>query len=510
MVRRPPELRAGSRRSRLSSVSAIIDALWRARRGTRGTAALVGADGALSYGELAEQVHALAGRLRSANARAIALLAENGIDWIIADLAGLASGATVVPVPPFFSPAQVSHLLRAAPLDTLLADRAGLPQGSGFVATGEASGSLAWYRRERTLTSAGEGIAKVTFTSGSTGEPKGVCLGREGIERTAIGLAQMLRDLGIRQHLCVLPLATLLENVAGVYTALLLGATVHVPPLAAVGIGGSSSVDGPALRHAIDRTGAHSVILLPQVLKALTRAAAGWNDNPLRFAAVGGGRVADADIDAAHAAGIPAFQGYGLSECHSVVACNRPGAYRRGSVGRPLPGIRIDASDDGELLVRGRSMRGYLGEAPLAGEAPVSTGDLGRVDEDGFVYITGRSKNVFVTSFGRNVSPEWPEALLLHEGAIVQAVVHGEGRPENVAIVVPAHSGIGQAAIAAAVAQANRGLPDYARIGAWIVADEPFTPANGLATASGKPRRGAVLARYLPDDSAFSSPRNLQ
>lgn len=491
-------------------MSLVIDALSRWRLHTPCATAL--SDGAvtLSYRELALRVRALASKFAAADCRCIAILADNGIDWVVADLAALASRATVIPVPPFFTRAQAVHLLGAAPVDTLLVDDAARVPAvePAFVRVAEDAGGLAMYRRPAAAarSPAVGSAAKITFTSGSTGEPKGVCLSRAGLEQTAGSLAATLRHLHIRRHLCVLPLATLLENVAGVYAPLMLGAAVAVPPVASVGVGGSSFLNARQLRGAIECVRAESVILLPQMLRELTRQCAGsrWQDNPLRFAAVGGGCVAEADMDAAVAAGIPAFQGYGLSECNSVVALNHPGAERHGSVGRLLPGFTMDVAVDGELLVRGPVMLGYLGDARAAGGV-VRTGDLGRVDEDGYVYVTGRKKSMFITSFGRNVCPEWPEAELLHQPEIAQAVVDGEARPASLAIVVPSHAGIGAQELAAAIARANDALPDYARIADWIVADGPFTPANGLLTSSGKPRREAVLRRYLPGGAERAS-----
>ena len=189
-------------------------------------------------------------------------------------------------------------------------------------------------RCEAKLKEAEEKVAKITFTSGSTGTPKGVCLARVGIERTAEGLADTLGDLDIQSHLCIMPLAMLLENIAGVYAPVLLGATIHVPPLAAVGLTGSSGLNVATLRAAIDRARAESVILTPQLLGELTASVVRdpWTACPLRFAAVGGAKLSEQDIDDALGAGIPAYQGYGLSECNSVVTLNRPSERRRGSV----------------------------------------------------------------------------------------------------------------------------------------------------------------------------------
>ena len=125
----------------------------------------------------------------------------------------------------------------------------------------------------------------------------------------------------------------------------------------------------------------------------------------------------------------------------------------------------------------------------------IRTGDLGRVDEDGYLHIDGRRRNVLITSFGRNVSPEWPEAEFLAGGAIAQAAVFGEARARLCALVVPAPDATSEA-IEAQVRAANQRLPDYARVGAWLRADEPFTPRNGFATANGRARRDALWRAY--------------
>ncbi len=486
-------------------MSRIIDALSEWQRRTPRAPAIVDASITLTYDDLANRVAVTAAALRGTGSHCIALLADNGIDWVVADLAALLTGITVIPLPPFFSEAQLTHLLSAAPVDTILTDNPDrLARLAAATDAGRLPGSNLAMLRVQHVSAAGRTaiapISKITFTSGSTGAPKGVCLAAAGIERTAQGLAEALGDLGIRTHLCVVPLAMLLENIAGVYAPILLGACIHVPRLADVGLSGSSTLDIERMRAAIDKAGAESVILTPQLLTELTASAKRkqWADCPLRFAAVGGARLSDADIDDALRVGIPAYQGYGLSECNSVVTINRPNRTRRGSVGKALPGFKLRIAADGEILVGGSRMLGYLGE-PLSIGGEVATGDLGVLDDDGYLYVTGRKKNVFVTSFGRNVSPEWPEAELTHQPEIAQAIVYGEGRPVNTAVIVPAAQGLGDRAIADAVARANRNLPDYARIGDWVIADAPFTSANGRLTPTGKPRRDAIIHYYMPD-----------
>ena len=343
----------------------------------------------------------------------------------------------------------------------------------------------------------GSGCVKITYTSGSTGTPRGVRLSGSTLDDSVQRLVCLLGKLGIRRHLCTMPLATLLENVAGVYVPLALGAAVYAPSVAKLGLYGSELV--VYLRR-------HSLRSLPS----------------LKLVAVGGAKVTQSDLDDAADFGIPAYQGYGLSECASVVALNTPGECKAGSVGRPLPGLDIDIAEDGEIRVTGQAMLGVHDSQLFEGgleprvvvidrvvtqalelvdrSDTVATGDIGYRDADGFLYVTGRKKNVFITSFGRNVAPEWPEALLLHEPEIAQACVFGEAMPANIAVIVPAPS-TKAAHVSRAVARANRELPDYARIGDWVLAEEPFGVANGLSTATGKPRRDAIAERYLAGET---------
>jgi acyl-CoA synthetase (AMP-forming)/AMP-acid ligase II len=298
------------------------------------------------------------------------------------------------------------------------------------------------------------------------------------------------------RHLALMPLAVLLENIAGVYAPLWAGASVMLLPMAKVGLSGSSGLNGETMALALSENRATTAIFTPQTLQGVIEALESSPAIPLslRFAAVGGAPVSPRLLQRAAELGLPVFEGYGLSECASVVCLNTPAHHRSGSVGRPLPHLQLTLSDDGEVLVHGQPFVGYLGEAPSAsGRWP--TGDLGELDDDGFLYLHGRRRNVFITAFGRNVAPEWVERELMLEAAIAQAAVFGEARPYNVAVVVPG-SGATPSDIEAAFARTNRTLPDYARVSRWLPADAPFSPANGLLTGTGRIRRTALLERY--------------
>jgi long-subunit acyl-CoA synthetase (AMP-forming) len=166
----------------------------------------------------------------------------------------------------------------------------------------------------------------------------------------------------------------------------------------------------------------------------------------------------------------------------------------------------MDFADDGELLVRGIPWHGYLGEDDHP-QAPdfIATGDLGYLDADGFLFLTGRKKNMFITSYGRNVAPEWVEGELVAHPGIAQAAIFGEARPFNCAVIVP-HPGTPLDVIEAALDTANHRLPDYARVRAWIPATEPFTPGNGMSTPNGRLRRPAILGKYAAQIDALYQP----
>jgi long-subunit acyl-CoA synthetase (AMP-forming) len=207
---------------------------------------------------------------------------------------------------------------------------------------------------------------------------------------------------------------------------------------------------------------------------------------------VGGAAVGAATLAAARATGLPAFEGYGLTECGSVQTLNLPGADRPGSAGRPLPHARITVAADGEVRVSGTPMLGYLGDAPGAMSAEWPTGDLGHLDADGFLHLSGRRRNLLITAFGRNVSPEWVETALQSQPAIGSAVVLGDGRPVLSAVVWPSRPGLPPAAVQHAIDAANAALPDYARIGPWVLASAPLDAASGTATPNGRPLRDAI------------------
>jgi acyl-CoA synthetase (AMP-forming)/AMP-acid ligase II len=460
--------------------------------------AVRGPGGTLSYRQLVAAAERLAAALSVRSFRVIASRLDNGPGWVVVDLAALRAGVVHVPLPSFFTEEQTAHALRTVGAEAVIA-----AAGAGERALLEvADDALALRHCAHPRVELPAQTAKVTFTSGTTGRPKGVCLSAEAMLAVADGLAEALRPLSIVRHLCALPLPVLLENIAGIYAPLLAGATCVVLPGERVGLQGSSKFEPAALQAEVERHGAESVILLPQMLRLWVgwrqHAAAGGHgqDLPLRFVAVGGASVGAALLQQARAVGLPAYEGYGLSEGASVQALNLPGADRPGSAGRPLPHARLRVASDGGIEFAGPRMLGYVGEAPVEATEWLATGDLGSIDADGFVHLRGRRSSVLITGYGRNVSPEWIETALQSQPGVAHAVVLGDGEASLWAVLwpVPGVDAAADGALAAAVSAVNGSLPDYARLGAWVLADRPFCVSSGLATANGRPQRAAALA----------------
>ena len=342
----------------------ILDSL-RAHALQRGDAiALVSQQQTLTYAELDSRVNAWASQLPG---QTLGLLLDNGPDWLVLDLAARQRGITCIPLPLFFSDAQIRAIIEQAGIDSLITDQparasALLPEHAKALESSPFS-ALRLFSIPASPTSAKPvtEITKITFTSGSTGTPKGVCLRAEAIDTVAHSLCQAVEANPQDRLLSLLPLSTLLENIA-VYAGLIAGGEVHLPSLQHTGVS-MSGLDVERLCQAISRARPSVIITVPELLQALVYAAhSGWTaPDSLRFIAVGGAPVSRVLLEQAAQLGLPVFQGYGLSEAASVVCLNTRQANRPGSVGRPLPHGRIALNEDGEVLVKGPNLfSGYL------------------------------------------------------------------------------------------------------------------------------------------------------
>ncbi|GIW82018.1 MAG: hypothetical protein KatS3mg105_3825 [Gemmatales bacterium] len=221
-------------------------------------------------------------------------------------------------------------------------------------------------------------------------------------------------------------------------------------------------------------------------------------------------------------AGLLILQGYGLTETSPVISFNRKDCYKLDSVGQPLPNVEVKIADDGEVLTRGpHVMKGYWNNPQATADAIQEgwfhTGDLGRLDDDGFLYITGRKKELLVLSNGKKVVPTCIEGLLVADECIDQAVVYGEGKNFLTALIVPHWDNLRReldvakkdkpaeelandpdvhAVLHRRIDNALADVSSWEHVRRFIVLPTPFSVAADELTVSLKIRRNVILQKY--------------
>jgi long-subunit acyl-CoA synthetase (AMP-forming) len=470
----------------------------------------------------------VAGIQRSLEARGIypgtpvGVVAANGPQWVAADLAVLLGRRPEVPVPLAFSGDQAASLLREVP--ACLVDEAGMRKLAQWRLAGKVlaipieldSAAAAYHaasgrapaRAEAAPWPADE-VIKVVHTSGTTGAPKGVKIAARGLESLLLSLQSVVPPSVFARYLTIVPFSLLIEQVTGIYLPILNGGRMVLLPeeTALLGTAGSRGDDVVSWLRAARPT---ATVLPPAAVSALDKAireaggdaATICGDGPRPFLMAGGAPV---DVDAQlrlDAAGLRIHEGYGLSENSSVVSWNTPAHWRPGTVGRPLPHCQVKLSPDGELLVTSGSLfAGYTAQDPTS--RPVDpqgwlhTGDRAEIDEDGYIRILGRLKNVIITSHGRNVSPEWVEGSLRTCPSVTDAVVFGNGMEHLVAVLVTTRDADPDLTIKAAQSHAQAWLAETDRPETFVVMPDSTDFRATYFTVTGRPRRQLIYDRLV-------------
>ena len=251
----------------------------------------------------------------------------------------------------------------------------------------------------------------------------------------------------------------------------------------------------------------------------------------LRQAVTGAAPIAPGILEFFYACGVPVMEGYGMTETASVASVNTPDAFRLGSVGRPLPGVQVRIADDDEILIKGPNIfNGYYRDATATRETLMDgwlhTGDLGRLDEDGFLFITGRRKDIIITAGGKNITPANLEHALQRNRWISQAVVIGDGRPYLIALITldpeetPTFAGEHnlkpdelhqsesmRAEIQTAIDEANSHYAPVEQIKRFEILPEDFSQPTGELTPTLKVKRNIVQQKYADTiDAIYHSP----
>ncbi|MEU3247609.1 AMP-binding protein [Streptomyces sp. NPDC006875] len=390
----------------------------------------------------------------------------------------------------------------------------------------------------------------VVYTSGTTGEPRGVRVTHRNVVLNAQALNRLVELPDHVEHLSYLPLAHIAERMLGIYLPVLRASHVYLCPDPAQ-VGAVARELRPAQFFGVPRVWEKLAAAVRTVLAGLPAARRGAVDAAretarTRVACRERGEEPSAELEQAYRTakervldpvlalagfdrlvwtasasaplapdvadfwagfGLVIMDAWGLTETTGVATTNGPAAFRRGSVGRPLDGLELRPAADGEILVRGATVfDGYLREDGTVEDARdaegwFATGDIGRIDEDGFLLLTGRKKEMIVTSTGKNVAPAHVENTLKEHPVVDQAYVHGDGRPYLVALLVPDPAAVGSPAelaeaVAGAVARANARLSRTEQIRRYRVLDREWGPATGELTPSLKLRREVVRERY--------------
>ncbi len=410
-----------------------------------------------------------------------------------------------------------------------------------------------------------EDLLTIIYTSGTTGNPKGVQLTHKNIVENIKGSVAVLPISDSDTFLSFLPLCHTFERMGGYYTAMSCGATIayaenietvrdnlkEIQPtiMTAVprfferiynkiikNVAESSPLKQKIFWKSIaigrefskaKKNGSISFWMKKKhsiaeklVFKKIKENTGGR----IRFFVSGGGALAKELGEFFEAIGIIIIEGYGLTESSPVLSVNRTDNYKFGTVGFPIPNVEILIAEDGEILARGPNiMKGYWNDDTatkkiINEDGWLHTGDIGEFDSEGFLKITDRKKNIFVTSGGKNIAPQPLENLFLMNKFIEQFVLIGDGRMFITAIVVPDFEILKELATALhiqfktlsalvqsqeivnfywnEIQQVQKNLPNFERVRKFVLLDHQLSIENGEITPTMKIRRKVVEERY--------------
>ena len=530
---------------------------------------------AMSYAELSHKTKQLSAGFSGAGLSKgdkIAFMANNGPNWVMIDLASAALGIINAPIHTTYKAQYIRYIAERTSSRWLIIDQKfwnlfkddlkDLKVERVVVIGHEGDFGSLFIDNDFSETIANQDdVHTIIHTSGTTGMPKGVMLTHKNILSNVFGAKNSVFMDSSDRFLSFMPLSHALERTAGYYVPILSGAAIYyaqskdtmkhdiikAKPTILISVPrvfekvydavwdkathGSAlkkwmfykALDFGSKRRKRQLRGLDFAIYCALDILVLKKIRAGLG-GCLRFA-ISGGSALSADImQFFEDIGLLIIEGYGLTETSPIVAVNKADNYKFGAVGLPLAGVEVKIAYDGEVKVRGDIvMKGYYDDPSATQEAIdsqgwFSTGDLGLIDSDGFLKITGRKKEIIVLSTGKNSAPVPIEQELEANRFISQAFVYGDNQKHISALIVPDFDELKRWSEKYGIAydmpdmllrddarqlfekeiksQLNH-FPEYEQVRDFRLIAEEFTQENDLLTPTLKLKRKKILERYL-------------
>ena len=526
----------------------------------------------------------------------VALVAENRPEWLITDIAIMATGAITVPAYTTNTVDDHLHVLSDSRSKGIIVSSKDLakrvcaaavqcPDIRFVICIEELSEdnlpfeSLSWDeaisrgRNAEVDTSYGynnidrDSTSCLIYTSGTSGKPKGVMLSHGAIICNCMGAHNFLLQLpefdeGMEVFLSFIPLSHSYEHTAGQFLPISIGAQIYyaegidkltlnmaeVQPTILTAVPRLyEAMHGRIIRAIVQAGGFKQKMFMkavalgkqryenPSSLSLFNQLLDKLMDKTVRKkvqerfggrlkAFVSGGAPLNYEVGVFFTGlGVTILQGYGMTESAPVISCNPPSPNKLRTVGPPMKDVEVRIEQDGEIIVRGELvMQGYWNNEEATAEAIkggwLHTGDIGEIDEDGYIQITDRKKDIIVNSGGDNISPQRVEGMLCIEPEIAQAMVYGDKRPHLVALIVPDNEFVDDwrkengsedcelekliedkrfiSSFSKALDRVNDRLNTIEKIRHFKLTADPFSVDNAMLTPSMKIRRHAIKAMY--------------
>jgi long-chain acyl-CoA synthetase len=484
----------------------------------------------------------------------VGLLAENRLEWLVADMGILTAGAVTVSPHAPLTAMQVHFQLADAgvrwlfvstrdQLDKIRQIRSQLPSLAGIVvfdrdALLDGEDNVWWQAfllkgwaalpcrgdglRRREQACGKDDLAGILYTSGTTGNPKGVMLTHGNLLSNACAMEAAMPREPDAVVLGWLPLSHIYARTVDHYLSIVSGVTLALAESTESVVQNLQEVQ-PTHISSVPRFYEKLLPMVagpdPTITGKRMRAIFGPR---MEWLGSGGAPLPFPVAQAFQAAGFNVLQGYGLTETSPVLTFNRKERFKLETVGQAIAGVELKLDLDGEILTRGpQVMKGYWNDPEATREAIrggwFHTGDLGSIDEEGFLTITGRKKEIMILSSGKKVVPSYLEGLLLAEPCIDQALIYGEGRNFLTALVVPLWgnlrkalpaeaAGLGEEVLASHPAVRKlldvkiqaclKDVSSWEQVKNFVILPTQFSVADGELTVSMKMRRSVIFSRH--------------